>query len=37
MYEYKSLFSNALNVYDVLHYDFLLLDRKAFDKFKEVL
>jgi large subunit ribosomal protein L4 len=37
MYEYKSLFSSALNVYDVLHYDFLLLDRKAFDKFKEVL
>lgn len=37
MFEYKSLFSSALNVYDVLHYDYLLLDRRAFDKFKEVL
>lgn len=37
LYKFKSLFSDALNVYDILHYDFLLLDRKAFDKIKEVL
>lgn len=37
LYMYKALSSDALNVYDILHYDFLLLDKKAFDKFKEVL
>ena len=37
LYNYKALSSEALNVYDILHYDFLLLDRKALNKLKEVL
>jgi len=34
---FKSLNANALNVYDLLHYKFLLLDIKALEKLKEVL
>ncbi len=37
LYNYKAILSKALNVYDVLNYDFLLLDKKAFEEFKEVL
>lgn len=29
---FKTLNASALNVYDILNYDFLLLDREAFDK-----
>jgi large subunit ribosomal protein L4 len=37
LFRYKSLVSNALNVYDILNYDYLLLDRKSLNKLKEVL
>lgn len=37
LYNFKSLFNTALNVYDILHYDYLLLDRESFNKIKEAL
>ena len=37
LYNFKSLFGTALNVYDILHYDYLLLDRETFNKIKEAL
>lgn len=38
LFQYRSIFnSNALNVYDILSYDYLLIDRKLLNKLKEVL
>ena len=37
LYNYKNLLSNALNVYDLLDFNYLLLDRKSLNKLKEVL
>jgi large subunit ribosomal protein L4 len=37
IFSFKSLDSKALNVYDLMHYEFLLLDVKALEKLKEVL
>ncbi len=37
LFNYKSIVSDALNVYDILRYDYLLLDRKSLNKLKEVL
>jgi large subunit ribosomal protein L4 len=37
LYNYKALFSGALNVYDIMNFDYLLVDRKSLDKIKEVL
>ena len=37
LYNYKSLDFSALNVYDIMNFDYLLVDKKLFDKFKEVL
>jgi large subunit ribosomal protein L4 len=34
---YKTLLSNALNVYDIISFDYLLVDRKSLNKIKEVL
>ncbi|GHU26746.1 50S ribosomal protein L4 [Bacilli bacterium] len=37
LFNYKSLISGALNVYDVLNFDYLLLDRKSLNNLLEVL
>ncbi|MDR2760304.1 MAG: 50S ribosomal protein L4 [Rickettsiales bacterium] len=37
LYNYKALFSGALNVYDIMNFDYLLVDRKSLDKIKEVI
>lgn len=37
LFQYKSIISNAFNVYDILSYDYLLVDRKLLNKLKEVL
>lgn len=37
LYNFKSLFDSALNVYDIMKFDYLLLDRKSLEKLKEVL
>jgi large subunit ribosomal protein L4 len=37
LFNYKSIASSALNVYDILNFDYLLLERKSFDKILEVL
>lgn len=37
LFQYKSIISNAFNVYDILNYDYLLVDRKLLNKLKEVL
>lgn len=35
--KFKALVSKALNVYDMLKYELILLDKEAFEKIKEVL
>lgn len=37
LFNYKSLVSNALNVYDILNYDYLLFDKKSLSKLIGVL
>ena len=37
LFNYKSLIVEALNVYDILNFDYLLIDRKCLNKLKEVL
>lgn len=37
LYNYKNLPSSALNVYDLLDFNYLLLDKKSLNKLKEVL
>ena len=37
LFEYKALPQVALNVYDIVNYDYLLIDRQAFEKIKEVM
>jgi large subunit ribosomal protein L4 len=37
LYNYKALPASALNVYDIINHDYLLLDRKSLGKLKEVL
>jgi large subunit ribosomal protein L4 len=37
LYGYKALFSDALNVYDIVNFDYLLVDKKSLNKIKEVL
>lgn len=37
LFNYKSLFVNALNVYDIMNFDYLLIDRKSLEQLKEVL
>jgi large subunit ribosomal protein L4 len=37
LYNYKALPSSALNVYDIINHDYLLVDRKSLGKLKEVL
>jgi large subunit ribosomal protein L4 len=37
LFNYKSIADSALNVYDILNFDYLLLDRKSFGKMIEVL
>ncbi|MDR2077342.1 MAG: 50S ribosomal protein L4 [Rickettsiales bacterium] len=37
LFNYKTIASNALNVYDIMNFDYLLFERKSFDKMIEVL
>lgn len=37
LYNYKSLPLGSLNVYDILSYDYLMVDRKLLDELKEVI
>ncbi|MBR2141566.1 MAG: 50S ribosomal protein L4 [Rickettsiales bacterium] len=37
LFNYKSLVTEALNVYDILNFDYLLVDKKNLNKLKEVL
>ena len=37
LFNYKSLIVDALNVYDILNFDYLLVDKKSLNKLKEVL
>lgn len=37
LFNYKSLVAEALNVYDIMNFDYLLIDRKCLNKLKEVL
>jgi large subunit ribosomal protein L4 len=37
LYSYKTLPSSALNVYDIINHDYLLVDRKSLEKLKGVL
>lgn len=37
LFNYKSLVTEALNVYDILNFEYLLVDRKCLNKLKEVL
>ena len=37
LFEYKTLPHVALNVYDIVNYDYLLVDKQAFEKIKEVI
>lgn len=37
LFNYKSLVTEALNVYDILNFDYLLVDKKCLNKLKEVL
>ena len=37
LFNYKSLVAEALNVYDILNFDYLLVDKKHLNKLKEVL
>jgi large subunit ribosomal protein L4 len=36
LYRYKCLLSNALNVYDMLKFDYLLADKKILDNLREI-